>query len=232
MRNAVKQAAASGATIRGVHLTFAVPSLIEVLGSRLDFIYLDGEHGCFDQRDIETACIAAERHNLTAIARVPGQSADIITRFLDRGIQGVIVPHVESVAQAQEAVAATYYAPMGQRSFGGGRPAFLDIPDKPAHLRACNDATSLCLMIESRAGVDLAGALAAVPGVDYLSFGMMDLAQSLGHPGNPAHADVQAAVERATAAIHAAGKRVREDFMKYAWINDIVLTGVRHSLDR
>ena len=87
-------------------------------------------------------------------------------------------------------------------------------------------------MIESRAGVDLAGSLAAVPGVDYLSFGMMDLAQSLGHPGNPAHADVQAAVERATAAIHAAGKRVREDFMKYAWINDIVLTGVRHSLDR
>ena len=120
---------------------------------------------------------------------------------------------------------------MGQRSFGGGRPAFLDIPDKPAHLRACNDATSLCLMIESRAGVDLAGSLAAVPGVDYLSFGMMDLAQSLGHPGNPAHADVQAAVERATAAIHAAGKRVAR-IMKYAWINDIVLTGVRHSLDR
>ena len=67
------------------------------------------------QRDIETACIAAERHGLTAIARVPGRSADIITRFLDRGIQGVIVPHVETVAQAQEAVAATYYAPMGQR---------------------------------------------------------------------------------------------------------------------
>ena len=232
MRNAVKQAAASGATIRGVHLTFAAPSISELLGSRLDFIYLDGEHGCFDMRDIETACIAAERHNVTTIARVPGQSADIVTRFLDRGVQGVIVPHVETVAQAQEAVAATYYAPLGQRSFGGGRPAFLDIPDKPAHLRACNDATSLCLMIESRAGVEAAGALAAIPGVDYLSFGMMDLSQSLGHAGNPAHADVQAAVKQATAAIHAAGKRVREDFMNYAWINDVILTGVRHSLDR
>lgn len=232
MRNAVKQAAASGARIHGLHLTFAAPSIIELVGARLDFIYLDGEHGCFELRDIETACIAAERHNLTAIARVPGQSPDIITRFLDRGIQGVIVPHIETVAQAQEAVAATYYAPLGQRSFGGGRPAFLDIPDKPAHLRACNDATSLCLMIESRAGAEAAGALAAIPGVDYLSFGMMDLSQSLGHAGNPAHPDVQAVAKQATAAIHAAGKRVREDFMNYAWINDVILTGVRHSLDR
>lgn len=228
--NAVKEAARSGRRIRGVHLTFAAPSLIELLGPSLDFIYLDGEHGCFELHDIEAACVAAERHGLTAIARVPNRSADAITRFLDRGVQGVVVPHVETVDQAEEAVAATYFAPLGERSFGGGRPLFLEIADKPAHMAACNAATSLCLMIESRAGIDAASALAAVPGVDYLSFGMMDLAQSLGHPGDPGHAEVQNAVARASAAIRAGGKRVREDFMQFGWINDIVRAGAERLL--
>jgi 2-keto-3-deoxy-L-rhamnonate aldolase RhmA len=225
--NAVKEAARSGARIRGLHMTFAAPTIIELTAAGLDFVYVDGEHGCFDARDIEAACIAAERHGLTAIARVPDRMPGTITRFLDRGIQGIVVPHVETVAQARDAVASVYYAPLGERSFGGGRPVFLSAPDKPAFLQHCNATMSLCLMIESGAGIDEAGALAAVEGVDYLSFGMMDLAQSLGHPGNPGHAEVKRAVERAGAAIRAAGKRVREDFMHYAWINDVIVAGLK-----
>ena len=66
-----------------------------------------------------------------------------------------------------------------------------------------------------------------LPGVDYLSFGLLDLAQSLGHPGDSAHPAVKAAVADATKRIHAAGKRVREDFMKYVWINDVLVAGAR-----
>ncbi len=225
-RNAVKEAARNGAIVRGVHMTFAAPGVIELVAGSLDFVYIDGEHGCFDARDVEAACIAAERHGLTAIARVPDGTAGTITRFLDRGVQGIVAPHIETVAQARDVVAATYFAPLGERSFGGGRPAFTSMPDRPAHMLACNAAMSLCLMIESRAGIEAAGALAAVEGVDYLSFGLMDLAQSLGHPGNPGHADVRHAVAHAAAAARAAGKRVREDFMQYAWINEIILAGM------
>ncbi len=226
--NAVKDAARSGQRVRGVHMTFAAPSIIELLGSQLEFIYIDGEHGCFDTRDIEAACVTAERHGLTVIARVPDCSPGTVTRFLDRGVNGIIVPHIETVEQAKEALAVAYYAPLGDRSFGGGRPAYLDIADKPAFIRECNDLMSLCLMIESGIGIEAAGALAALDGVDYLSFGMMDLSQSLGHPGNPGHPEVKAAVQKATAAINAAGKRVREDFMQFAWINEIVQAGAKH----
>lgn len=228
--NVVKQAASSGTRIRGLHMTFAAPSVIELLAADLNFVYIDGEHGCFDARDLEAACIAAERHDLTAIARVPDSSSATITHFLDRGVQGIIVPHIETVQHARDAVAATYYAPLGERSFGGSRPAFLAIADKPAHMQACNATTSLCLMIESAAGVAAAGALAAVEGVDYLSFGMMDLAQALGHSGDPGHPEVRQAVEKATAAVHDAGKRVREDFMRFGWINDIIVAGSRQFL--
>jgi 4-hydroxy-2-oxoheptanedioate aldolase len=216
--------------VRGVHLTFAAPSIVELLGPTLDFLYIDGEHGCFEARDVEAMCVAADRCDLTVIARVPDRSRGTITRFLDRGVNGIVVPHIETVEEAQQAVSAVYFAPLGERSFGGGRPFFLDIADKPAHMQACNERMSLCLMIESRQGIEAAGALAAVDGVDYLSFGMMDLAQSLGHPGDPNHPGVTAAVQEASAMIRAAGKRVREDFMRYGWINDILRAGAKQLL--
>jgi 4-hydroxy-2-oxoheptanedioate aldolase len=231
-RNEVKRAAASGATIRGVHLTFAAPALIEVLAAvDLQFVYLDGEHGSLDWRDIEIACITAERHGLTPIARIPDASSATITRFLDRGLRGIVVPHVESVDDARRAVQAAYFAPLGERSFGAGRPEYTrSVIDAPAYMAATNAATSVCIMIETVPGLERAHEIAAVPGVDYLSFGMLDLSQSLGHPGNPAHPDVKARVADCIARIHKAGKRVREDFMKYAWVNDVLVAGARQLL--
>jgi len=232
LANAVKEAAATGARVRGVHLTFAAPAVIEVLaGVDLQFVYIDGEHGCFDWRDIEAGCITAERHGLTPIARVPDVSSATITRFLDRGVRGIVAPHVESLDVARRLVDCAYFAPLGNRSFGGGRPEHGQrIDDRAAYMRECNDRVSLCLMIESRAGLAIAGDLAALPGVDYLSFGLLDLAQSLGHPGDSAHAAVKSAVSDATTRIHAAGKRVREDFMSYVWINDVLVAGARQLL--
>ena len=232
-RNAVKEAASTGKSIRGVHLTFAAPAIIEVLAAAdLDFVYIDGEHGCFDWRDIEAGCIAAERHGLTTIARVPDRSSATITRFLDRGVRGIVAPHVESIDEARAVLEAAYFSPLGQRSFGAGRPEYGQrIDSKPGYMQACNATVSICLMIESRKGLGIAGDIAALPGVDYLSFGLLDLAQSLGHPGDPAHADVKAAVADASGRIRAAGKRVREDFMKFVWINDVLMAGARQLLD-
>jgi 4-hydroxy-2-oxoheptanedioate aldolase len=152
-RNLVKEAAASGSRIRGLHMTFAQPTIIEVLLALVDlqFVYIDGEHGCFEGHDIEAACITAERHGMTPIARVPDRTAATITSFLDRGVLGIVAPHVDSRADAEEVIEAAYFAPLGNRSFGGGRPKFvLGIDDKPAHLAACNAAVSVCIMIESR----------------------------------------------------------------------------------
>ncbi|MEZ5934563.1 MAG: aldolase/citrate lyase family protein [Alphaproteobacteria bacterium] len=230
--NHLKRAIAEGTTIRGVHMTFAMPAVIEALALLgLDFVYLDGEHGCFEWRDIEAACITAERHGLTPIARVPDASVATITRFLDRGVKGVIVPHVESVADAEAVIEAAYYAPRGQRSFGGSRPKFVHgIADKPAFLAASNEAVSVSIMIETRAALDAAADIARLEGIDYLSFGLMDLSQALGHPGDPEHPEVKAAVAEASKRIRAAGKPIREDFMRFAWINDILVAGAKSLL--
>jgi 2-keto-3-deoxy-L-rhamnonate aldolase RhmA len=232
-RNAVKHAAATGGVIRGIHMTFAATAAIEVVASeRLDFVYIDGEHGCFDWRDIELMCITAERHRLTPIARIPDPSSATITRFLDRGVRGIVVPHVESLEDAHRVIDAAYFAPAGARSFGAGRPEYWESgADRAAYMAACNGALSVCMMIESTAGLALADRIAQVPGVDYLSFGLLDLAQSLGHPGESGHPAVKQAVTDCTERIHRVGKRVREDFMHFAWVNDVLRAGMRTLLD-
>lgn len=230
MKNTVKAAAASGEIIKGIHLTFPAPVIIEVLARSVDlqFVYIDGEHGSFDWRDVEIACVTAELCGVTPIARVFDRQVSTITRFLDRGILGIVAPHVETKEDAEEVIAATYFAPIGKRSFGSGRPEYgTEIGDRRQYIKECNERVSVCLMIESQRGLENLNEMAALPGVDYFSFGLMDLAQDLGHPGNPAHPDVRAAFLAGSALVRASGKRVREDFMNYCWINDLLLAGVR-----
>jgi 4-hydroxy-2-oxoheptanedioate aldolase len=227
--HAIKHAIASQGRARGVHMTFAAPSVIELVALLdVDFIYIDGEHGRFDWADIEAACIAAERHGMTPVARVPDGQVATVTRFMDRGVKGIIVPHVNSADEARAVVDAAYYGPLGNRSFGGSRPLFVyGTLDDPSHLEQANAGMSVSIMIETREALDAAHEIAAVEGVDYLSFGMMDLAQSLGHPGNPRHPDVVAAVAEASERIRAAGKPVREDMLDFVWINDAIVAGTK-----
>ena len=232
MSNVVKRAAASGEQIRGVHLTFPATQIIEILARLdIDFVYLDGEHGAFGLRDVEVCCLAAERHGISVIARVPDRTPAVVVGYLDRGVKGLVVPHVDTVADAREVIEAAYYAPLGQRSYGSGRPHYgLGIEDRPAHLAECNADLSLCIMIESEGALEAARDIAALEGVDYISFGLNDLSQALGHPGRPTGAEVLTAVETASEAIRDAGKRVREDFMRFAWINELIVAGARQTI--
>lgn len=231
--NRIKQAIAEGRRARGVHMTFAQPTAIEALALLdLDFVYLDGEHGAFAPADIEACCVAAERHGMTPIARIPEISHAAVCQLLDRGVSGLAVPHVDGVEDAQALIEAAYFAPLGQRSFGGGRPFFVrGIRDMKTHLQACNEVLSVGIMIESEGALRDAGEIAALDGVDYMSFGMNDLAQALGHAGEPDHPEVTAAVADATRRIRAAGKPVREDCMSFAWVNDILVVGAQKLID-
>ncbi|WP_181832824.1 HpcH/HpaI aldolase family protein [Bosea caraganae] len=231
-RNSLKQAIVETRRIKGVHFTYPALAAMEILAAGgLDYIYIDGEHGAFTISDVEACCIVADRLGVTPVARVPDGTAPVITQFLDRGVRGIIVPHVETEEQARIAAEATYFAPLGQRSFGGGRPyAHVGNKDIPSLLKQANAGVSLSLMIETAKGLDNIAAIAAVPGVDYLSFGMFDLCQSLGHPGDPKHPEVTAAVEAAAAKVRALGKPIREDFITFAWINDLVVEGARRLL--
>lgn len=233
--NALVAAMASGVPARGFHMTVPVPAYIELLGSLgFDLVFLDAEHGSFGLAELEACCRAAELHGLTIVARVPRCDAGDMSRFLDAGVQGIVVPHVDTLAEARVAVASCRYAPRGLRPSGPARAGrfWQGVGDMEAALAAANDNVTLSVQIESVAALDVLPELLALDGIDYFTIGRQDLAQSMGFARLDAGVPdaVTAAAEAATAAIRAAGGRVKDDVMTLCRIDRMLVAGGRQFL--
>lgn len=153
--------------------------------------------------------IAATAHDLglEAWVRVAERDYGVIGRLLDGGATGIIMPRVESAAEAQALVTAVRFPPRGQRSQIGMLPHFGTARPSPAEfMQRIERATSAHALIESAAGVANADAIAAVDGIDVLHVGLNDLSVDLGAVGNLRHASVHDACVQVTAAAKRHGK--------------------------
>ena len=172
-----------------------------------DWLFIDMEHNTMD---IDMACqiaVAAQDAGITPIVRVPGFEHHHATRALDGGAQGIVVPHVDDAATAEQMVINCRYPPVGKRSMTGALPqlAFESHPFGEV-AEAVNAATLLVLMLETPTAIENADAIAAVPGVDALLIGTNDLCMEMGIPGQFDHPDVAAAYETMVAACKKHGK--------------------------
>jgi 2-keto-3-deoxy-L-rhamnonate aldolase RhmA len=152
-------------------------------------------------------CIAALPAGVTPIVRVAADALDEGARALDNGAMGVVVPHVDTRAQAERIARAYRYPPLGTRSWGGPPAAFRF--QAPAHAEAqaqLNEEVLVVAMIESREAIGNVDAIAAVPGVDALLIGTSDLSADLGIAGQIGHADVQAGYAAVASACRKHGK--------------------------
>lgn len=183
--------------------------LIEIIGyCGYDYVLLDGEHGALSDDRLSMMIRTAHGMNLPAIVRVRDNHPKSILRVCDLGADGVMVPQIESVAEAQSAVQAMRYPPEGNRGLHPATPAgqWGTLPFDE-HIR--RQQTGICswIQIETMPGVEQAAEIARVPGVDALIVGPSDLSQSMGYSGQPMHPEVEAATDRAFAAATAAGIR-------------------------
>lgn len=172
------------------------PILIEILGTTgLDFLVVDAEHAPIDRGAVDTLMIASRAVRLPLIFRVPARGADWIGFVLDMGAAGIMVPHVNSVAEAEALVAECRYRP-GKRGFAGTtRAAEYAGRTLKEQLASPQNEVSLICQIEEPAGVAAAADMAAVDGVDALFVGRADLAVSSGRDdffGPEVVADTQA----------------------------------------
>lgn len=224
--NRIRTAMREGRRALGFVLPFPAPYIVELLGLQggFDFAFLDGEHGAIDARDIDEFCRVCDLTGLTPIARVPDGSKAGIGRFLDRGVRGIVVPHVASAEEARAIVAHTRYAPEGARSYGGGRSERLGhgIADLPAYCRVWNETVTIGAMIEDKAGLDRLDDILAVDGIDYFLIGPNDFAQALGHPGDPGHPAVEAAMAEVGERVRRAGRPMREDITRACTVPDLL----------
>jgi 2-keto-3-deoxy-L-rhamnonate aldolase RhmA len=174
------------------------PALVELAISRGgDAVVLDMQHGLFDRRDLEAA-IGCVPPSIPCLVRIEDDSPAAVSRALDAGAEGVLVPMVETAAQAAKVAAACHFPPKGSRSGGGVRP----LADFGAYHRAADEAITVGVMIETARGVANAGEIAAAANVDFVFIGSGDLALSLGSDGAP----LEEALSTVLKACVAAGK--------------------------
>jgi 4-hydroxy-2-oxoheptanedioate aldolase len=178
-------------------------------GAGFDWLLVDGEHSPNDLRSIlQQAQVIAAYPQSHAIARVPVGHGNVgtalIKQYLDLGIQTLLVPMVDTAQQAADLVRASRYPPLGIRGMGGARASRWG--RFPNYGKEANDQVCLLVQAETREALDNLDAIAATEGVDGVFIGPADLSAAMGYVGNPAHPQVQAAIEDSIHRITKAGK--------------------------
>ena len=205
--NTSKKMALGGETALGTMCNCASPLIAEWLGhSGYDFIVVDLQHGENNLDGVQHMLQALSSTKAIPIVRVPSNVPMYIQRVLDLGAYGVIVPQVNTKAEAEAVVASVRYAPKGNRSWGPVRGSIYGGADYYA-----NSASELLtlVMLESAEALANAREILAVDGVDGCFVGPADLNISLGHSPDtlPAlHADTDKAIQAIAAAAKATGK--------------------------
>lgn len=229
---------------KGLGLSLVLPNaeaieLVGMLGD-FDFVNLDGEHGAFTTESIDAMVRVADGYGLTTIARVPDKSPNAINLYLDRGVMGILGPHVETADEAKALVDACRFTPEGERSWGGGRGTFyndsrlIDQPglDRSEFMELTNKEMLVMAQLESATAFENLDAILEVEGIDAFAWGTNDLAQSMGYPGKPEHPVVQEAQNSIGERIHAAGRHLSSDIHTALALNSLILDGAKSFLDK
>ena len=200
-----------------------------------DAINIDGEHGGFPEEAIDDICRVANGYGMSVTARVPDNAAYQINLYLDRGIQGVTGPHINSGAEAQALADACLFPVDGKRSWGGGRgtefndQTLLDekYGGKLGFAKWSNANMIVVAQTEDKMAWGNLDDILAVPGLSGVTGGPHDFAQSLGHPGEPDHPERVAATLDIETRARAAGKTGGGDITTGIGIAELMLGEAR-----
>ena len=207
--NKAKAKLKDGGAVIGTYVRHPDPGMAEILCYLgFDFVF-DGEHAPIGERECENLARVCELTGVTSIARVPSNQPWMIGRHLDTGMQGIQIPMVNTAADAEAAVRAAKYAPVGQRGLAGARAANYGQVQPftyAAHIAKSNAESMVIVQIETRESLDRLPEIVQVPDVDVVFIGPTDLSNSLGHPGDFKHPDVQAAFDRIIAEVKKSDK--------------------------
>ena len=167
-----------------------------------DWLLIDMEHGSGDYQTLLTQLQAiAAGGESTPIVRVQWNDPVVIKRVLDLGAEGVMVPGIRTVEEAQNAIAATRYPPEGFRGIAGVRASRFG--QDTTYLKEANANIAMFLQFETPEAIENAEAILDVPGIDVAFIGPHDLSAAMGHTGEISHPEVPAAIEKVEAAANA-----------------------------
>ena len=191
-RKVLRDRLKEGEIVFGPFMKLASPQVVEIAGfAGFDFVILDMEHGplCFET--IENLVRAAEVVDIAPLVRVYDKKPSLIVRSLDVGAEGVLVPHISSVVEAESLVDTARFNPHGERGVCRYvRAAKFSSLDRYSYFDEANRNTLVIAMIEGEDGIANLDQILSVVGIDVVFIGPYDLSQSLGIPGQVTDARV------------------------------------------
>lgn len=208
---------------------FLVPGLPQIVkAAGAEFLLMDMEHNGSDYETIKSQAAQCRGIDLVPMARVPTTQYQYISRALDVGCMGIMVPMVGSAEEARFIVSCTRYPPQGRRgaAFGFAHDDYLG-GDVGETIRIANERTLVICLIETAQGIENIDEIAAVPGVDVLWLGHFDLTNFLGIPAQFDHPKYVKAIEKLIAAANKHKKILACMTANDAWSRDYWDKGFR-----
>ena len=200
--NRVKQKLAAGGTTT-VLMGLVDSDMIDMMGPLgAEGVWIESEHGATDFADIADLSRACDLWGMTSIVRVTSNSEGLIYRTLDRGAQGIVVPHVNTREEAEAVVDAAKFAPIGRRGMFTSRQGY-GVQDYFTH---ANDNTLVGVLIEDIVAVENLDEILKVDNIDVFYVAPNDLAQSMGYIGDLSNPKVKQTIDDALSRIVAAGR--------------------------
>jgi 2-dehydro-3-deoxyglucarate aldolase len=186
----IKDKLSSGKVSIGSWMSMAHPSIAEILAmAGYDWVVIETEHTAIDVSEVLRLIIAIEQRGSIPLVRLAWNEPIQAKAVLDSGAAGIIVPMVNTKAEAELAVKMTKYPPMGFRGVGLARAQGYGV-DFDEYVKCANADTLLLLQIEHIDAVNNIEEILSVPGIDGTYIGPYDLSMSLGIPGQLNHPDV------------------------------------------
>ncbi len=205
--NTLKTRLAEGRESFGIWLGLADAYTAEIAATAgFDWLLIDGEHAPNDIRSLSAQLAVIDGTGTVPVIRLPDDDPAKIKQALDIGAQTLLIPMIESGAQAAAAVKACLYPPEGGRGVGSALARASKFGAIPDYLVTANDQICVILQVESRAGLAALDDILRIDRLDAVFVGPSDLAADMGYPGQPGHAAVRGAVMQALRDIRAAGK--------------------------
>ena len=212
-------------TLIGQWISLSDPAVVEALvHTGHDFLLIDGEHSPLGESELPNLLRAAKGGNAACIYRVRENSEHLIKMALDLGADGVMVPRINSAAEAQHAVNAAKYLPLGKRGIGPWRASNY-YQNFSEYVASANETTALILQIEDTVAISNLDAILEVNGIDALYIGPADLSASMGLFNQREHPDFLAAIETVRSKCEAAGIPLGFDASDVAHLKELSSQG-------
>jgi 4-hydroxy-2-oxoheptanedioate aldolase len=190
--NKLKQKLLDGKTVYGPFCKLQDPSVVEIAAlAGFDFVILDMEHGPLSVESVQSIARAAQAKGIEVVVRVTENRTSDILRILDVGVNSIQVPQVNSVADAQKVVDASFFYPKGERGMCRYvRAASYTGIEKKEYFSSANLGTLTIIHIEGNKGLENLEQIVSLDGIDIVFLGPYDLSQSCGYPGQTNHPEV------------------------------------------